>query len=335
MRGIGYLTGPSDFGPIHPVVSKWIEHPKITAKRGDLLLTVKGSGVGKVNLLDDAEVAISRQLMAVRVTGAEPRFIYAILISTFDHFQSLSTGAAIPGISREQVLGLTFTLPPLTEQQRIVALFDEAFAGLATAKAIAEQNLQNARAIFESHLEAVFSRRGEGWVEMPFEECIEDVKYTTKIQRKDFLGEGEFPIVSQEAEFTNGYWDNAADVFRATKPLVIFGDHTQVLKYIDFDFVLGADGVKILPPKPFMNPKFFFYALRSAPLKSLGYSRHYRLLKELQIVCPDMNSQDAIVKKLDAFEEETQLLARLYERKLAALEELNKSLLHQAFNGEL
>jgi type I restriction enzyme S subunit len=172
-------------------------------------------------------------------------------------------------------------------------------------------------------------------VEKPFEDCIEDVKYTTKIQRKEFLEDGEFPIVSQEAEFTNGYWDNAADVFEVTRPVVVFGDHTQVLKYIDFDFVLGADGVKILLPKPFLNPKFFFYALRSAPLKSLGYARHYRLLKELHVAYPNTNDQIAIVKKLDALETETQNLARLYEQKLAALEELKKSLLHQAFTGEL
>lgn len=120
-RGVGYLTGPSDFGPTNPVISKCTEHPKIKAKRGDVLITVKGSGVGKINLLDEGEVAISRQLMAVRVTGAEPSFIHAILSSTFDHFQSLSTGAAIPGISREQVLALKISLPPLTEQQRIVA----------------------------------------------------------------------------------------------------------------------------------------------------------------------------------------------------------------------
>lgn len=230
---------------------------------------------------------------------------------------------------------LEIKYPPLAEQQRIVGLLDEAFEGLATAKANAEKNLQNARALFESHLQSVFTQRGPGWVEKPFEDCIEDVKYTTKIQRKEFLEEGEFPIVSQEAEFTNGYWDNPADVFKVTRPVVIFGDHTQVLKYIDFDFVLGADGVKILPPKPFLNPKFFFYALRSAPLKSLGYARHYRLLKELQIGYPDTNTQVSIAKKLDALETETQRLARLYERKHAALEALKKSLLHQAFTGIL
>jgi type I restriction enzyme S subunit len=258
-----------------------------------------------------------------------------LMESTMERINGTCTGARMPRANMNEVLGFDFLLPPFAEQQRIVGLLDEAFEGIATAKANAEKNLQNARALFESHLQSVFSQRGKGWVEKPFEDCIEDVKYTTKIQRKEFLEEGDFPIVSQEADFTNGYWNNAADVFKIIRPVVIFGDHTQVLKYIDFDFVLGADGVKLLPPKPFLNPKFFFYALRSAPLKSLGYARHYRLLKELQIGYPDMNAQVAISKKLDALREETQRLASLYTRKLAALEALKKSLLHQAFSGEL
>ena len=179
-RGIGYLTGPSDFGLISPIITKWTEFPKVKATSGDVLITVKGSGVGKINLLNIPEVAISRQLMAIRITGADPRFIYAFLGSSFDHFQSESTGAAIPGISREQVLGLKIAVPPLPEQQRIVGILDAAFEGLATAKANAEKNLHNARALFASHLQAVFSQRslsgvegrGKGWVEKTFEEVV-------------------------------------------------------------------------------------------------------------------------------------------------------------------
>jgi type I restriction enzyme S subunit len=143
----------------------------------------------------------------------------------------------------------------------------------------------------------------KGWQTKPFEDCIESVKYTRKIQRKDFLDDGQFPIVSQEAEFTNGYWDDEADVFKVSMPVVIFGDHTQVLKYVDFDFVLGADGVKILPPRDFLRPKFFFYQLQAASFTSLGYARHYRLLKELEIKYPPLAEQQRIVGLLDeAFE---------------------------------
>lgn len=264
-------------------------------------------------------------------------FLYHVLGSdmVFEQFDRLAAGSTVRNLNIGLVKTVKIPVPPLPEQQRIVGILDEAFDGIATAKANAERNLQNARALFESHLQAVFSQRGEGWVEKPFEDCIEDVKYTTKIQRKEFLEEGDFPIVSQEAEFTNGYWDNAADVFKVTRPIVVFGDHTQVLKFINFDFVLGADGVKILLPKSFLDSKFFFYALRSAPLKSLGYARHYRLLKELQIGYPDTNTQLAITKKLDALSEETQRLESIYQQKLAALDALKKSLLDQAFSGKL
>ncbi len=141
------------------------------------------------------------------------------------------------------------------------------------------------------------------WKKQPFEECIERVTYTSKIQRKDFLDEGAYPVISQEEEFINGYWDNEADLFKVTTPIVVFGDHTKVLKYVDFDFVLGADGVKVLQPRDLLLPKFFFYQLQAANLDSLGYARHYKLLKELEIAYPARPEQQRIVGILDeAFE---------------------------------
>ena len=120
-RGIGYLTGPDDFGEVSPSVSKWTEKPKITAREGDILITVKGSGLGKINLLNLPEVAISRQLMAIRVENAKSSYIFAWIRGKYDHIQSLGAGAAIPGITRDDVLKLKIPLPPLETQQAIVA----------------------------------------------------------------------------------------------------------------------------------------------------------------------------------------------------------------------
>ncbi len=307
-------------------------------RKDDILFCLRGS-LGKfasVGCL--SEGAIASSLVIIRPSDVIlNEFVLAYLQSDLcaEMIQAFKNGAAQPNLAAASLKKFRIPVPPLAEQRRIVGVLDEAFAGLATAQANTEKNLQNARALFEGHLQSVFSQRGKGWVEKPFEDCIEVVKYTTKVQRKEFLEEGEYPIVSQEAEFINGYWNKAADVFKVSRPIVIFGDHTQVLKYVDFDFVLGADGVKILPPKPFLNPKFFFYHLRSAPLKSLGYARHYRLLNELRISCPDLDTQATIVTQLDALSTETQRLAGLYQQKLEALEALKKSLLHEAFSGEM
>ena len=138
-----------------------------------------------------------------------------------------------------------------------------------------------------------------GWRTMQFEDCIEKVTYTSKVQRKDFLKDGRYPIVSQEDAFVNGYWNEQSDLFRLNKPVVVFGDHTKVLKYVDFDFVLGADGVKILAPRDFLVPRYFYYHLQTANLDSLGYARHYKLLKELEIAFPPEIQQKRIVAVLD------------------------------------
>jgi len=140
----------------------------------------------------------------------------------------------------------------------------------------------------------------QGWEIKGFEDCLEKVFYTNKILRKDFLTDGKYPIISQEQDFINGYWDNSDDLFKVKKPIVIFGDHTKVLKFVDFDFVLGADGVKILQPKDGIEPRYLYYYLQNLNLGSLGYARHYRLLKEIDIYYPKLiKEQQRIVSILD------------------------------------
>ena len=154
------------------------------------------------------------------------------------------------------------------------------------------------------------------WNIIPFESCIQKVKYTTKIASSEYLLEGLYPIVSQEDELISGYWDKKVDIFHVDTPVVIFGDHTRILKYVDFDFVLGADGVKILKPIKDLNAKFFMFYLKSCKIPSLGYSRHYKLLKELKVPIPPLPEQSRIVEELD-------LLSDIIEKKRQQLSELD------------
>ena len=126
---------------------------------------LKVTACGKINLGEDC--AIGRSVAAIRPnsTKLDQFYLYYFMMTLVDRLRSGSVGAAQTVISKEMVESVNIPLPLLPEQQRIVALLDEAFAGLATAKANAERNLQNARAIFESHLQSVFSQRGEGWEE--------------------------------------------------------------------------------------------------------------------------------------------------------------------------
>lgn len=163
----------------------------------------------------------------------------------------------------------------------------------------------------------------------PFEKCIKKVKYTNKIANKDFKEEGRFPIVSQEEVFISGYWDNPADVFHVESPVVIFGDHSRHIKYVDFDFVIGADGVKILAPVEDIDAKYLYYYLRNLRIKSLGYSRHYKVLKEMSVPVTSMIEQRRIVAELD-------LLSGVIEKKnaqLRTLDELANTLFYEMFGN--
>ena len=157
----------------------------------------------------------------------------------------------------------------------------------------------------------------EGWEYKKFEAALEKVKYTKKLQTNEFLPKGRVPVISQEEEFISGYWDKVEDAFIVKTPVVVFGDHSRVLKYIDFDFVLGADGVKILMPINSLNAKFLYHYLKWYNIPNMGYSRHYKFLKEINLPIPPILEQQRIVEQLD-------LLSGIIEKQKAQLAELDK-----------
>ncbi|HQU30642.1 MAG: restriction endonuclease subunit S [Planctomycetia bacterium] len=119
--GIPYFTGPADFGNCFPSVSKWTIYPKAIAKKNDVLITVKGAGVGKINLMNIEEAAISRQLMAFSSLEIDIKYIYHFLASRFHDFQRLGLGSTVPGIDRDTILNYQIPLCKLEEQTKIVS----------------------------------------------------------------------------------------------------------------------------------------------------------------------------------------------------------------------
>jgi hypothetical protein len=149
-----------------------------------------------------------------------------------------------------------------------------------------------------------------------------------KIKRDDYRQSGKYPVVDQGENLIAGYIDDEQKLYRGDLPVVIFGDHTRILKYIDFPFAFGADGIKILRPHAILLPKFFYYVLVFNPVSNQGYKRHFSFLTQKKIPLPSPEIQKQIVERLDKIVEAQKLNNELIQKS----DELFQSLLHKELN---
>ncbi len=267
-------------------------------------------------------------------------------------------GARMPRAKVEEILQAEFPIPPVSEQRRIVGILDEAIEGISTAKAHAEKNLQNARAVFESHLDAVFGNPAADWTSTTIGTHIEFIDYrgktpvktdaglrliTAKNVRMGFLREEPREFVaadSYDAWMTRGIPRKGDVLFTTEAPL---GNVAQ----LDTDEkVVFAQRIIIMQPDPNkLASGFLKYMLMSPPLqkrilqKGTGATAtgiKASLLRLIPISFPkSLKAQGHIVDVFDELEDHVERLEAIYQQKLDALDELKKSLLHHAFSGAL
>jgi type I restriction enzyme S subunit len=283
------------------------------------------------------------------------QFLYYLLTTL--ELTKLAKGVK-PGINRNEVYSQTTRVPPLAEQQRIVGLLDEAFEGLATAKANAEKNLQNARALFESHLQSVFTQRGPGWADRQLASLCHEITVGHVGSMRTEYKESGIPFLrSQNIRPFEVSMENAMFIdeafHRALKKSQLRPGDLAIVRtgYPGTAAVIppelpdsNCSDLVIVRPSKEVNPHFLAAFFNSAFGKQLvlgkivgAAQKHFNITaaKEVMLHVPPIAEQRAIVAMIDALREETQRLARLYERKHAALEALKQSLLHQAFTGAL
>ena len=264
------------------------------------------------------------------------------------------TGAAQPKLNQQALNSIPIPLPSLSEQQRIVGILDEAFEGIAIAKANAEKNLHNARALFESHLQSVFTQRGNGWVEKKLRDVCAITSVLVDPRKKEFLDlihVGAGNIESQTGVFI--------DLKTARKEALISGKfifdekmvlYSKIRPYLmkvarpDFRGLCSADMYPLAPIPDqitrdylfhlLLNKDFTDYAIQGSARAGMPKVNREHLF-EFKFWLPDLKTQKQLAENLDSLSAETQRLSSIYQQKLAALDELKKSLLHQAFSGEL
>ncbi|MDP1525570.1 MAG: restriction endonuclease subunit S [Rhodocyclaceae bacterium] len=332
-------------------------------KRDSLLIcTASGSKshLGKVAYIDDDYDFAFGGFMGMLTPdeGILPRYFFHLMTSGDykDFIAALSDGANINNLKFSDLQQFPVPVAPLPEQHRIVAILDAAFDGIATAKANAEQNLQNARALFDSHLESIL--RSKAWEWKTLGDLCDGVEYGSSAKSQK---EGRVPVLRmgniQDGQFD---WEN----------LVYSDDEDEIAKYQlkhndvlfnrtnspelvgktaiykgEMPAIFAGYLIRIRRKEDLLDGDYLNYFLNSQI--ALDYGKTVVIssvnqaningakLKGYPIPVPSLQDQRIIVKKLNSIREETQRLESLYRQKLAALEALKKSLLHQAFSGAL
>jgi type I restriction enzyme, S subunit len=304
-------------------------------------------------------LTINQDLKALCPNGAvDVRFLYHLLDSKMEALLSMvSRGATVHRLVTDQIRSLDFILPPLTEQRRIVGILDEAVAGIAVAKANTEKNLQNARALFESHVQSVLTQRGTGWVDQTLDQvCIVErgssprpIKefFTTKPEGVNWIKigdtkEGGKYVYSTAQKIT----PQGAKQSRFVKEgdFILTNSMSFGRPYIMKTSGYIHDGWFVLRLNMSIDTDYFYYLLSSsfvqsqfAQLASGSVVKNIsgNLVKKAVLPIAPLTQQHVIVEKLLEIAAKTQRLESLYQRRLVALDELKQSLLHRAFAGEL
>jgi type I restriction enzyme S subunit len=321
-------------------------------------------GLGKVCLLGQ-DTAINQDLRGIVPQNDKTlsiRFLYWWLKSIADVIVAEGRGATVQGVKLPFVKSLPIPLPSLAEQQRIVSILDEAFETIATAKANAEKNLRNARDLFESHLNDVFTKRGKGWEEKPLYEFCERITKgsSPKWQGISYVetagilfvtseNVGEYDILLEQPKYVEEKF-NAKE----KKSILKKGDvltnivgasigRTAVFNRDDVANINQA--VCLIRCEPLLLCNYYLaYLLNSPVFKQILHDNEVDnaranlslgFFSKLPVTLPPIKKQLEIVEHLDTVRTETQRLEAIYSQKLAALEALKKSLLDQAFSGGL
>ena len=324
--------------------------------KGSILIVVRSGILARTIpvAITGRDVTINQDIKALCPNASiDAKYLFYFLKSRLEEMLGLaSRGATVHRIMADQIRAMYISVPPLPEQQRIVGILDEAFAGIATAKANAEKNLRNARELFESQLDSIFTDRTNEWMEVALGDVCTFIggsqppksvfeKHSSPdnirlIQIRDYKGDKHLVHIPKSLAKRFCKSDDVM-IGRYGPPLF------QILRGLDGAYNVAL--MKAVPDESRLTRDFLFYFLKHSTILQYVIFHSSRTagqtgvtketLEPYPIALPKLKEQQAATEKIRLLEAETQRLESLYQQKLAAIDALKKSLLHQAFSGHI
>ncbi|ELG6165017.1 TPA: restriction endonuclease subunit S [Escherichia coli] len=318
---------------------QWVRRGK--PQVGDIIFT-REAPVGEAGVLQDAEgIFLGQRTMMYRADTclSDNYFLFYSLSSPFcqKQIEDFSNGGTVAHMRVPDCGEILINLPPFLEQKKIAQILSTWDKAISVTEKLLTNSQQQKKALMQQLLTGQKRLLDENgvrfsgeWVYLTFDNAfIVANKKSTQVKSSDYLQSGSIPIIDQGQSRIAGYCNNL-EVY-SDVPVIVFGDHTRCVKWIEFVFCPGADGTQVIKTSKILEPKLGYYLLSNTDIPNLGYSRHMRELKEKDFRLPlDIKEQQKIAAVLSAADAEISTL----EKKLACLRDEKKALMQQLLTGK-
>lgn len=283
----------------------------------DVIITIVGANIGDVayvtNQFDGASLTENAVKLIANRSILNPLYLKYALVPKYmkQYFQTVASGAAQDKLGLYKINKIKIHLPPLETQRKIASI-------LSSYDDLIENNLKRIKLLeekaqltyeewfvkmrFPGYETAVFDEvtgLPEGWEKVKVGSLIGKVKSTTKIKSSEILPKGIIPVIDQSRDFIAGYTNDESSLVDIAQPLIVFGDHTRVLKFVNFNFARGADGTQLVLSNSDRMPQHLFYhVLMNIDLSNYHYARHFKFLKDSEIILSNLNTANEYEKNI-------------------------------------
>ena len=298
---------------------------------GDIVISMDGSLVGKSFgqiCSSDLPALLVQRVARVRGKNASTNYLKHLYCSEFftKHCDNNKTASAIPHISPKDIKEYKILIPKsLPEQEAIAGALSDADAWVESL----EQLIAKKRLIKQGAMQELLTPK-EGWEVKKFEQVFLKVpskKY--QINSNEYFQVGRYPIVDQGQQKIVGYSDREDKVFFPGN-IIVFGDHTRIIKYVNYPFIVGADGVQLLSSLN-ENIQFLYYLLSDYEIPNTGYNRHFKYLKDFDYHIPSLPEQTRIATILSDMDAELEAL----EQQLHKAHQIKQGMMQELLTGKI
>jgi type I restriction enzyme S subunit len=329
-EGLPLIQGNADLVNRKTVQRIFTKQVTKRCKEGDIIVTVRAP-VGKVGKAT-FDACIGRGVCAISYTND---YLYYYLMHIEEHWEKLSRGTTFDAVNSSDIQALLIPIPPLPEQKAIAKVLSDMDELIESIEKLIHKKKQIKQGAMQELLTGKKRLPGFSgeWEVKKFNNIFTKLSIKNhQIKSSFYLESGKYPVVDQGKKKVIAYTDNADKVFKCPESgVIVFGDHTRETKYIDFDFVVGADGVQVLRTNDEFLTLFYYYLLQTMDIPDSGYSRHFKYLLEMEYVAPPLPEQKAIAQILSDMDAEIEAL----EKKLDKYRKIKEGMMEKLLTGQV